>query len=456
MKDFKSALLTFLMGLGFFLNLVAQNQPFSSVSVLEFGAKPDGITDNTAAFQKAINSTSENGGTVFVPAGKYLIAGSLLIKGASLRGENIAPRSWQPLNGTVILATGGRDNENARALFEMRNSSAISGITVYYPDQSVDNIRPYPWTFHIGSYSKDTTVFDCTIENVTMINSYNGIHAGRFENGRHRITKVNGCVLRRGILAESIGDIGRIENVQFHCHFWGHPETKGNFWKVFDYMQKNCEAFIIGRSDWEYVTNTFIFPARIGYHFIKTDNDKWTGSCNGQFSGIGADASGCCVMVDDIQRMGLLITNGQFNSHLSGDSTEVVVSESCEGSIRFVNCGFWGPVKHNAIIKGNSFVSFSDCYFSNNNDTKDFSILAENGKLQVNHCTFDAVQSKKMKDQQWGYEGTPTSPPSIYLRKGLKHAIIEGNNGYYGVSIKNEIGEKAIISNNEPYSGTND
>lgn len=318
------------------------NAQSSNFSVWDYGAKADSITDNTAAFQRAIDAASVSGGTVFVPAGKYLIKGSLLLQGVALKGENIAPRSWEPLNGTIILATSGRDNEKASALFEMRNSSAVSGITVFYPEQHVDDIHPYPWTFHIGSYSKDSTVFDCTIENITLINSYNGIHAGPNENGRHRIESVFGCALRRGIFVESVGDIGRIENVQFHCHFWGSKATNGDFGKVFKFMQANCEAFILGRSDWEYMTNTFVFPAKIGYHFIHTENGKWSGECNGQFSGIAADATETCIVVEAIQSQGLLITNGQFNSHLAGRSTQIIVEKSCEGSVRFTKLWFLG------------------------------------------------------------------------------------------------------------------
>lgn len=434
-------------------NLLSAQMPLSSqYSVLSFGAVSDGTTDNTAAFQKAIDAASVSGGTVFVPAGKYLIKGNLLLQGVSLKGENIAPRSWEPLNGTILLATGGRDNEKAPALFEMRNSSAVSGVTVFYPDQSVDDVHPYPWTFHIGSFSPDSTVFDCTIENVTLVNSYNGIHAGPHENGRHRISSVFGCVLRRGIFVESVGDIGRIENVQFHCHFWGSKATNGDFCKIFKYMQQNCEAFIIGRSDWEYMTNTFVFPAKIGYRFIHTENGNWSGECNGQFSGIAADATESCVVVEAIQSQGLLITNGQFNSHLAGRSTQITVEKDCEGSVRFTNCGFWGPVHHNVQVLGNSNVSFLNCYFSSNHVSKDpenpsWSIIAEDGKLQVQNCTFDGTQTDEVK--QWTYGGEKRRPESIWLKPGVKHAIITGNNGYNGISVRNEIGAKAIIRDNE-------
>ena len=46
-------------------------------------------------------------------------------------------------------------------------------------------------------------------------------------------------------------------------------------------------AFVMGRSDWEYVFNTFAFAYAIGYHFIA----RAKGSMNGNFLGIGQDRS---------------------------------------------------------------------------------------------------------------------------------------------------------------------
>jgi hypothetical protein len=55
----------------------------SVVSVLDFGAKGDGTSDNTAAFQNALNSLQPLGGVVFVPAGNYSFSGSLNIPTAT-------------------------------------------------------------------------------------------------------------------------------------------------------------------------------------------------------------------------------------------------------------------------------------------------------------------------------------------------------------------------------------
>jgi hypothetical protein len=130
----------------------------------------------------------------------------------------------------------------------------------------------------------------------------------------------------------------------------------------------------------------------------------------------------------------------------------VVVEPDCSGSIRFVNCGFWGPVAHNAVLRGTSFVSFTDCYFSNDNhDDPGWSIVAEAGKLQVQNCTFDARSKQRKPGNAWTGNDPRAQPGSIHLKPGLRHAIIRGNNGYYGVNIKNEIGKKAILGENEPW-----
>jgi Pectate lyase superfamily protein len=206
-------------------------------TITAYGAVADGTTDNTLAIQQAIDAAAVKGGRVYIPSGQWLVAGSLKVKsGVSLVGTNEGPLSPYQLTGSVILATGGRGNENAEPLFEMWNASIAKGFTVYYPGQEVNDIQPYPWTFYqrnppvVHSLTeKRPEDFNVTIEDITLINSYNGIRTGPEENGRHIIRDVHGCVLRRGIFVDWVGDIGRIENVQFHSHFWFHPATKGTW-----------------------------------------------------------------------------------------------------------------------------------------------------------------------------------------------------------------------------------
>jgi hypothetical protein len=404
---------------------IAAESP-GTFSVLAAGAKADGVSDDTAAVQRSLDEADRSGGRVQLPPGRYLVKGSLRIPpGVTLQGVMDSPVWSEPLKGSVILATGGRDQEDGPSLFEMGHSSAVRGVTVWYPEQQITNITPYSWTFHLQGY-------DNTVENVTLINSYNGIRVGPEGNLRHRIRSVYGCVLRRGILVDGCSDIGRIENVQFHCHWWSAPAVGGDWRPAHEFMRKNCEAFIFGRTDWEYVNNTFVFPVNIGYRFIQTK----AGAANGQFSGIGADEANVCVKVDAIQPMGLLIANGQFVC-MHGDSRiPVLVESTCQGSVRLVNCSFWGPNRQCVVSHSQSFLSVSDCYLSTTfggaNQARLPLVEADGGKLQVRGCSFG------------------TDEPSIALRKGLRHAIVTENNGVRGAQILNEIGDRAIIANNEP------
>jgi len=391
--------------------------------IKSYGIKGDGKTDDTSAIQKMLDETGKKGGVVRLPAGMYLVGGSLKIPaGVALTGAAQAPLYIEPLIGTVILATGGRGKEDGPAVFEMGDSATVQGLTVFYPEQKVDDIVPYPWTFHMFGG-------DNTVENVTLINSYNGIIVGPESNVRHRIRSVCGCVLRRGLFVDTCSDIGRTENVQWHCHWWSSKKVGGDWNSVYEYMWKNCEGFIFARTDWEYVTNTFIFPVNIGYHFIETKS----GAINGQLCGIGADAAQKCIVVDQIQYMGLLITNGQFVAFYGDDPIEIVINSTCTGSVRLVNCAFWGPANQCVVSHSKSFVSLNDCFFSSGKEKHPGRALveADGGKLQIRGCSFASPE------------------PCIDLKKGVQHAIITENNGVNGVSIRSDIGGNAIIANNE-------
>ena len=137
------------------------------LSVMSAGARGDGTTDDSAAMQKALDQIAQAGGKVALPPGRYRVAGSLRIPpGVTLQGAEDAPVWSEPLTGSVILATGGRDKEDAPALFEMGHSSAVRGLTVWYPEQRPNDIHPYPWTFHLQGH-------DNTVENATLINISN-------------------------------------------------------------------------------------------------------------------------------------------------------------------------------------------------------------------------------------------------------------------------------------------
>jgi polygalacturonase len=89
------------------------------INISDFGAKGDGITDNTSIIQKAIDKCSETEGKVIIPSGKYLIH-SLILKsninlhletGAILLGNTDLQSYLSVLKDTPALIFA-RDAEN--------------------------------------------------------------------------------------------------------------------------------------------------------------------------------------------------------------------------------------------------------------------------------------------------------------------------------------------------------
>jgi len=399
----------------------------------------DGLTDATTALQAALNESGRAGGEVFLPAGKYLIGGKLTVPaGVTLRGSWEEPHhglGWE--KGTCVLVTGGRNCDQG-ATVTLATNSALKGLTFLWPEERWNNIVAYPWAIFGDG-------IQVSVENVTLINPYQGIKLGgpnkSNKSNMHLLRNIFGSPLRYGVFIDNCHDIGRIENVHFNPNYWldsGDPSASEgmdptikvakrhqNDFAVLTYQLSHLEAFVFGRADWEYVLNTFVFGAHIGYHFIKTEN----GIPNGQLSGIGSDFGPICIQVDAIKAWGLQVTNGQFNNNKGVQAAAIITSPGAEGSVQFANCSFWATQGHAAWLQGQTTVKFTSCSF--NNMTPGGTILAENGKLILNGCDFDQPGS------------------AVILKPGVSAAVIMGNLQPGGLQIENEVGKRAQIGLNE-------
>ena len=395
------------------------------VSVTDFGAKGDGKTDDTQAFQKALDSFGNQGGTVYVPRGAYLFAGNLnvpqavTLKGAfeSVPSHNGIRNAGLPKpgdDGTTFLITGGRGNEHDTPFITLNTNSTLRGVVMYWPLQDPEKIPDaYPWG--IAMRGKNPAVLD-----VEMLNPYNAIDASK--NERALIRNISGQPLRRGIYVDGIYDIGRIENV--HWNPWWSMKPA-----LFNWQKENGEAFIFERTDWHYVLNTFCFGYRVGYKF----GSSGTGVCNGNFLGIGADDCAIAVLVEQSAPFGLLITNGEFVAMRSNDPTMVVVTETNRGNVRFVNCAFWGPCNQNAVIDGRGTVGFSDCMFVewDRNKEQRASIQAIGGTVLVRGCDFGTVapQVSIGEKVQRAIVSENTVRGKVMIDNKCQNSFIQGNLG---------------------------
>eukprot|EP00730_Choanoeca_flexa_P020357 TRINITY_DN9947_c0_g1_i3.p1 TRINITY_DN9947_c0_g1~~TRINITY_DN9947_c0_g1_i3.p1 ORF type:complete len:472 (+),score=92.94 TRINITY_DN9947_c0_g1_i3:26-1417(+) len=389
-------------------NRVRATAPSDVYLVTDYGAKGDNSTDNTAAFNAALQAAKATAGTVYAPPGDYRFNDNIAIpSGVTLLGSYMAVpshdcrRSQYPGDGTTLMPLANRGNASAPPFIVVNPDASLKGVVIWHVEQLRAGY-PTPYPFAVSLIGANAAVQD-----VEILNAYNGIRA--VGAARHYIARVQGQPLNIGVYIDSTYDIGRIEDVHFNPwfsidkEFMSHQVTQGR-------------AFVFGRSDWEYVFNTFAFAYAYGYHFIKTP----TGTMNGNFVGIGADyACNASVQVDAAQAPGLLIVNGEFtafhNQQFAPNATsspaQIVVAATNIGPVNLVDSSFWGPSENIARIDGQGVTSFNSCIFSGWDRQKlgKPAIQANSGSLIVSSSEFQEPQHQ------------------IQLEANVSKAVIVGN-----------------------------
>jgi hypothetical protein len=385
------------------------------LNVRDFGAKGDGKSDDTAAFQKAIDAAHGAGGNiVFIPRGDYLIAGTLEVReNVVLEGVFRGPTMQSHNHGTTLLAVAGKGELEGTPFITLRQNATLRGITIFYPEQvQQDPPHPYPWTIRgIGD--------NCTLIDVLIVNPYQGIDFGTFPAGRHFIRNVGMQALYRGLYIDQCYDIGRVENL----HIWP-------FWEVWQtplkrFIEREGIAFIIGRTDWEYMSNCFCIGYKIGFQFIRTK----AGSANVLLTQCGSDVGPVAVRVEHVmEHAGISFVNGQFMAGIE-------IEETNPGPVKFTACGFWGvdTTESHAVLKGRGHTFFYGCHFNgwDRKRTGAPCIDAQRGGITITGCDF-----------------MDKGKTHIRLGKDIDGAVIIGNRLRGEQGILNEAGEKAQIALN--------
>ncbi len=350
----------------------------AEVNAKDHGGVGDGVTDDTTAIQAALNAAEAQGPVCYLPPGQYRLDGSLVVPpGVTLAGASGGvPHSEHPI-GTVLLAYGGRGEPDGEPLVTLKPNAVIRGMIIHYPEQTLPDVVPYPWTIRGDGEL-------CQVADMTLTNPYQALDFGTNWNELHTIRNVFACPLKIGVYIDQCTDIGRVENVHFNPNFWTRmalePGYPGGDIKA--YLERNLIGFKIGRTDWEYITNCFVILPVIGFHF----DDFGHGPGNAVITQSGADICPVAVRVDRVQpHAGVQFVNGQFMATIE-------VGESNRGPVKLANCGFWGvpETKSHVIKHGPSTLALTSCHFTGWDAAGEGEpcIRADGGRLVVNGCEF--------------------------------------------------------------------
>ena len=390
-----------------------------------FGAKAILGFDNRAAFQAAIDAAYKNGGgVVYIPAGNYEFRStqtatrSVRVRQGSeqimkdfnyqyvlniptsvqLRGDWADPElNKGKVLGTILEVRVGKNAPNyngtveswwndsqagnalrttytsiADRFIDMNSGTGVTNLSIWYPEQDINDIKPYPWTLFQPSG-------DCvTIENVTLVNAYNGFYSAPSE--LHYILNSYMTALHTGIEVHVCTDIGRIENVKIDPKYWANSGLPGSpvLAKVAGYTKANGTGFNMHRSDWEYVSNLYVSDYKTG---------MWVGrepgffdSPNAQFYEIHIKNCDTGMYVQAVNPYGLLISNSTFGTEKDGKA--VYFYNDFKTSVQFNGVDFTGPIVSDG---SDGVISFESCTFSNYGD---YALKINNGNVLLTQSAF--------------------------------------------------------------------
>ena len=392
-------------------------------SVTDFGAVGDGTTDDTDAFQNALNHVGgTGGGAVFVPARTFAIKGTLVVPSATvLRGSNEYPfRSWGTSNttlGTTLLAFASAGNSSGDPFIFLSGANAgVMGMSIFYPEQDIAAVIPmvFPPTI-MGSGD------NVAVQNMLLVNPYFGIDFATHPCGRHLIRGVYGQPLSVGIRVDQCYDIGRISTV----HFWPFWAPLGS--GACNWQHLNAVSLDLQRTDWEIVEDVFSFGYHIGMRFSKSA----AGSCNGQFTDINFDDVDIGVDATDTQQPSIVFSN--LNIANAGDGSTRVGIVGRPGGEAYV------------IVRGGSFWGDLSQAVQWNNAG---SIRLSDSTIQAWDNTNAAVQLTAGRGYVQGTFFEDTIGVAVQIDEGADRVMVTGNE-LAGNTITNN-GNLSLIANNHP------
>lgn len=225
-------------------------------NVLDFGAKGDGVHDDSDAFMAAMASVADCGGCVYAPAGTYKLTKNMTVPTAiQLLGDFNAPMEENPKAiGTILaiytktIAQGGD-----KYFFTLRMGSGMKGFHIWYPEQTLaDGVaQAYPYTVGLA----DLVVTN--LESINFINAYSCVDHFSIVNNQQVCRDIYGTPLRVSVRLAQANDINRYETFNLQPKWWlesglpGVPEEAA----LKNWLIHNATGFEMVSMDWHYMFN---------------------------------------------------------------------------------------------------------------------------------------------------------------------------------------------------------
>lgn len=346
------------------------------ISVLDYGAIGDGVTDDTTAIQSAL--TAGAGEIVWFPAGTYKISATLEASdGTKMLGVG-ACNILDPLDaGSNISVT-----HTATPAVNLLLGAGIDGLNFWYPNQVTTN----PPTVYDYTIEVDTTASNAgvTLQNIVIHNAYNGINLG---GNPAADTPVYGTVAMDNIRMCALNTAfrsGRTLSEVFLSNSFVSPVvwTASIGTAVREWMTASGGAafhFEAGQG-WQ-MSNVVVFGKKWGIYGQSSDANVARGnltflSC----SNVILDSCRICIEVTGNMALGASTFSGctftagdSYNSGFSGGKCLYLNDSQGANSATFTGCEFLGTEGSHVVMEAATstavnFMQFDGCQFYNANN----------------------------------------------------------------------------------------
>ena len=390
------------------------------LSVTDFGASPE-ANDNTAAFGRALAAAAEaDGAIVYVPAGAYRFAGSLTVPtGVELRGVFDAPHHTVS-GGSTLMPLGGRGEADGAPFIQMEAESGMRGVTIWYPEQSTQDMAPYPWAIRsLGPR--------CYLVYVTIGNAWRGVDFASHPSDGHFITYLAGAMFDQGLRIGQSGGGGYVEDLQFNPHYSARVHSSlprrrgGSFEELMDVMRQNLRGIVIHDAVDQRLVRNFLYAARDGLAF--------TGPQGGSGAEVimhGSDTCSRSLFLGDIGGTTVRLINPQLVPLSRFEVAAIVTDRAYAGDALLANAQLWAG-DHSALLEGKGTVRLV------NFNTTSGDVRARGGQLRLTNGLFQRDMDAH-----------------ITLEASIGDTQIETTFNLHGpLKIDNQAGEKARLRWND-------
>ena len=353
-----------------------------AVNVKWFGAVGDGVTDDTIAIQKALDSLSNTSFLFFnvkcrITAPINVVNQNKLIGNCSPESKDVNLGSWFYVDFGENTTTPEID-----AAIKLHLRGGIEGFGFYYPNQvtaSGTTPIPYGWSISTSKISteEDYNTDGIVCKKIMLLNSYYGLDLTN--SAQFTVEEIYGHPIKIGLKLDKIYDVGTVNRV----HFWTFNAEVGS--NLYKWIYANGTAYLIAKADAVNLASLFAYGYNDGYDLT----DLGSGGFWGSFVQCTADV---CANPVKIQNPDTISFSDCSFTTKDRARPSVRIAGTISRGVFFNNCTLFGTaISYGMLVKSNGgYVKISNCY-TNGTNINDFRLgivhdTLSTTALEVNNC----------------------------------------------------------------------